>query len=263
MIQIVYIAVGSYVHYAVDFLCSVEHFFPQEKKIVTVITDNKPYVENIVLGHTFSNKVCVEVEKTVPLVYPLINLSKPVYITSVAKPFADFIFYMDADTICKSNVPDYVWDEIRKRMEDDNIILPIHPSYALLDIDLRDRWIDGFYNGCSERDSSKASYVINEEYKPYGSCSYLISSFWGGKRERIIELNEVLNTLARKDLKRNPGYHIPPFMDENYMNKIAYDTNYFKFSLDVYNVFPIEGVATNDFNIVYQKMMKDYKFNRQ
>ena len=70
------------------------------------------------------------------------------------------------------------------------------------------------------------------------------------------------------DMTRENWYHIPKYIDENYFNRLVYDyekgrSNEFRFLVRNFNEFYDMDNIPNDTVFMYQKNMKDYKFNRR
>ena len=71
------------------------------------------------------------------------------------------------------------------------------------------------------------------------------------------------------DMTRDNWYHIPKFIDENYFNRLVYDAEKgrgngeFTFLVRHFNEFYGLDNIQRDSVFMYQKNMKDYKFNRR
>jgi hypothetical protein len=116
----------------------------------------------------------------------------------------------------------------------------------------------------TERDEMSASYIDSYYY------TYIISSFFCGKRDVFFDVCEKVTSMIREDMTRDKGYHIPLYMDENYFNKLVYD---YEFKGDCGNDFCVReyillGNSLNKEDVPYafitqKNYNKEYKINRR
>ena len=263
IVEIVYIVTGDYCNYAKDFFGTLKFFMPGVKKIVTVLSDKMEEYGDF----TTDDVIKTNVIKMFDLIYPCINLHKSYFIEQLPNSGADYILYFDADTKFKE-VNDYKWDDIFSAMDCGNVIISRHPVYAMKDGEFlfgveKKYFIENFFStNMTERDERRASYIPAKEY------TYIISSFFGAKREVMSKLNKYIISMTRKDLTRETIYHIPPYMDENYFNAINYDfenkiNSNVKFCVNQYS--ELLDTANDEYDTVfmYQKNFKNFKTNRR
>jgi hypothetical protein len=263
-IQIVYLVTGGYKNYAEQFIRSVKYFAPVADKYITIISDglreydgySDEYIKGINVVHIFD------------MIYPTVNVNKPLFINNVMMDDADYVFNIDADSQFK-NVPNYDWSRLFEVMDDGFIIVPRHPCYLLYDDAIfqgipKHKWIQNFFTtNLTERNPISASYIPDDEYL------YVNSALWAGKHDVMINFDNKIIELTKKDLTRYPnGYRIPMYMDENYVNKITNDylkgnSTEFKIDVQPYTTFYNFDAMPCDLVFLYQKNMKDFKFGRQ
>ena len=212
VIEIIYFATGDYIKYFPNFIDSVKYFFPFVKKIIRVVTDKD--IEEVELCDDI---IRVDIIKILDLFYPCVNLHKTYFIKQLEHSEADYIFYFDADTVFL-NKPEYFWGDLVNWMNKNYFIIGIHPYYLLPDSDeYKERDISVFFSHMTERDEKSEAYIPVEKY------TYVISSFFGGKKDTMLKMCDEVNSMIKKDLIRHKGYHIPSYIDENYFNKIVYN----------------------------------------
>lgn len=262
-IQLIYTVTGSYKGYFDEFIKSAKYFYPEAEKKITILSDGLSEYN----GYTDEN-ITVECVKFYHLIYPTVNLNKPVFINDVMDESCDYVLYFDADTIFKE-VPEYDWGEFSKQLDEGKIIVSRHPFYALKDT--ARYWgmpktvvIGNFFTvNVTEKDPRFASYIEDTEY------TYLITSFFGGKPDALRYFNNRLIEMAQQDLQKYPfGYHIPRFMDENYANKLYVEKEKGNINdIDFYigQFSELYDGDNDDIGTVfmYQKGMKDLKENRR
>lgn len=263
-IQIVYLATGGYKNYAEHFIGSVKYFAPDADKYITIISDGLQEYD----GYSDEYVKCINVVHIFDMIYPTVNVNKALFINTVMMNDADYVFNIDADSQFK-NVPDYDWNRLFKVMDDGFIIVPRHPCYLLYDDAIfqgipKNKWIENFFTiNLTEKDPIRASYIPDEVYL------YVNSALWAGKYDTMINFNNKIIELTKKDLTRYPnGYRIPMFIDENYVNKITNDylkgnSTEFKIDVQPYTTFYNFDAMPCDLVFLYQKNMKDFKFGRQ
>jgi len=265
-IQIITIVTNNYINYLESFVDSLKHFFPGYSKKLTVISD-----KNVVIKNGRINEV--EVVKILDLLYPSINVNKTYFIEQCADKTCDFCFYFDIDTVFLDN-PEYDWNTLIDKINDNYILLAKHPFYAMGDNDTwggskRNDLIKNFFSeNLTERNKWSSAYIGDESY------IYVNSAFFGGKTEDVVRFCQKITEMEKMDLQRhfipdtNMTYHIPQFIDENYFNRLSYDytwgkTNEFKFIVDQFSKLyskPTYGIKTI---FMSQKDMPDFKTNRR
>lgn len=249
MIEVIYIATDDYSKYYDDFINSIEYFFPNEKKIVRVLSniDRSYYIpEN-------SNIERVEYFKIFDLFYPCINLNKTYFISQLPESEAEYVFYFDADTIF-FETDNSVWVNLKNDMDNGCFCIGRHPYYSISD-EYSYKWdyIENFFKFLTTRDETQVSNIPEYYY------TYIISSFFCARRDIMKDVCEQVNNMTRQDLKRSNEYRIPLYMDENYFNKLVYNWEYCG---DNRNSFSVKNyiLLTNSNNIhtegesfIYQK----------
>ena len=259
MIEINYIATGGYIQYFNLFKETLCHFFPKVKKVVNVITD-----ANIEPTYINDDVVEMRVIRLYDLIYPCINLNKTYLLTQISRGESEYVFYFDADTYFNP-MNDFFWEKFKERMDDGYFCIGKHPYYSLSDEDeYKERDIEIFFSCMTERDESQVSYIDSYYY------TYIISSFFCGKRDVFLSVCERITGMIRQNMTRNSGYRIPLYMDENYFNRVVYD---YEFKGDDTHKFDVReyillGNSLNKENmenafITQKNYNKDFKVNRQ
>ena len=253
MIQIVCIVTGTYEEYFKGFIESLENFFPLNRKFLTILTDNLDLPKNYKCG----KNIDIETFYLPNLLYPTINLNKPVLLNDQLFTKLDYYFIIDVDTIFMQKDYDF-WQSLMKRMNDGEILLTKHPFYSMADnarlwgLMKKDLISNLYTDNLTEKDNRFSSYIPDGEY------TYVNSSFWGGKRDAVKEFNDKIIELAKCDLTRYPnGWHIPKYMDENYINKMYWDFSNgesdLKLHADTYSVLGNVQSNVTDTVFMYQK----------
>lgn len=265
MIEVLYIATDSYAEYRHEFFSTFKNFAPGREKHITILSDGLEDCDGIVL----EDGTKVNVVKMFDLFYPCINLHKCFFIQQL-KFDADYIFYFDADTTFKQ-VPDYDWEAMFRDLDEGNVLISKHPVYALKPNAefigwKKEEWIMNFHSpNMTERDPSRQSYIGYETY------TYTISSFFAARRDVMDVLDDIIIRMIRNDLVRSLGYHIPPFMDENYFNALTSDfengiiNDRLRFSIKQYSQLYNQDDITDFYpeTFIYQKGFPDYKRHRR
>jgi len=260
VIEIIYVATGDYVKFYKAFIESIKYFFPFVKKIVKIITNRE--LEPIELCDDI---IKFEVINILDLFYPCINLHKTYFIKQLKHDEADYIFYFDADSVFL-NKPEYFWGDIINLMNDGYFITGIHPYYLLPDSDeYKERDISVFFTHMTERNKMSSAYIEEEKY------TYIISSFFGGKKDTMLKMCDEVNHMIREDMIRFKGYHIPPYIDENYFNKIVYNCehgidNRFKIKVGAYIILGGNNIPSDNYQetfLAQKNMHKEFKTSRQ
>lgn len=262
IIEIVYIATNGYCNFAGSFIKSLQNFMPGVKKILRILSNGceeyKLYRDDDILY--------TEIIPMFDIYYPCINLNKMYFISQLKPSIGDYIFYFDADTLCK-NVPNYNWDKMIKDLNDDKILLTLHPIYTVPENTI---WtvsenyqrtlpeqMEYMHSIMTEKNTESAAYIEQNDYP------YVITSFFAGKRDAMINFCNVISEMIRNDLKREKGYHIPQYMDENYVNKIALEKPEM-FIIKQYNEYGNFTSTPNPDVFIQQKNMNEgNKTNRQ
>lgn len=259
MIEVNYIATGGYIQYCSLFCETIKNFFPNEKKILRIITDSDYRCE-----YEFEDEINVEVIRILDLIYPCINLNKTYILNQLPKTDCEYIFYFDADTYF-NKMPDEFWFDFKQHMDNGAFCIGKHPFYSLSDEDqYKERDIEIFFSSMTERVDTQASYIDSYYY------TYVISSFFCAKQNVFHEVCNRVTSMIREDMTRDNRYHIPLYMDENYFNRLVYDYEYkgsdeFLFSVKEYILL---GNSLNKENVPYafitqKNYNKEYKINRR
>lgn len=258
-IEVIYFATGDYVKYLKNFLDSIKYFFPTVQKLVRIVTNAD--IGDIELP--CNDVVGVEVIKILDLFYPCVNLHKTYFIEQMNHDWADYIFYFDADTVFM-NVPEYFWKDIVDYMNRGYFVMSVHPFYTLSDEDkYKQRDIDNLFSSMTERSESSSACIPQERY------TYVISSFFCASVKAMHTMCQEVNHMIKEDMRREKGYHIPLYIDENYFNKIVYNCEYgldnrFAIKVDTYIQLGNSLNNTNYRHFLIQKNMnKEFKTSRQ
>lgn len=258
-INIITIATEDYIKYFKGFMESIHKFFPDQNKWVTLLTDYTGDFDDI------NSSVHFERKYIYPLIYPTVNVNKPIFLNEEIKEKSekyDYVFIIDVDTIFIT-AKHYIWESLKVKMDSGAILLNTHPFYRLNDGARhwnipKDELIQNLYTAnLTEKDDRFSSYIPDGEY------TYINSSFWGGNTAEVKRFNDAIIELTRKDLTKYPyGYHIPRYMDENYVNYLYYCNEYLKdntFKLEVggYSVLYNTDSWENDSVFMYQKNMEE------
>lgn len=195
---------GPYKFFFQKFIESLENFFPENKKRVHIASDGLDEWNNCVIAE--SNIIDIEVKHIIDLPFPLIPVQKTYMQKNYTPSDAKYIFYFDIDTISLGQT-ESTWEFLSNKINDGNIIMSKHPHY--------DAHPDRIWNLIEENKDSKA--YIPEEYN-----GHIISSFWGGRAEDVLKMDDYVNYMFKWDIK-NIRY-FPKFVDENYINKIIWQT---------------------------------------
>lgn len=253
MIEVIYIATDDYSNFYEGFIDSIKYFFPNEKKIVRVLS-------NVVKDYYVpedSNVERVEFYRIFDLFYPCINLNKTYFISQLPPTEAEYVFYFDADTMF-FETDGSVWENLLNDMNEGKFCVGRHPYYNISDkYTYKARYIENFFEFLTTRDKTQHSYIPQYYY------TYIISSFFCARRDIMDDICQQINELTRKDLKRSNCYRVPLYMDENYFNKLVYE---WEFEDNRRNNFSIKNyiLLTNSENIhsdgesfIYQKNNKE------
>lgn len=249
MVEVIYIATDDYSKYYEDFINTIKYFFPEEKKIVRVLS-------NVVKDYYVpedANVERVEFYRIFDLFYPCVNINKTYFITQLTPSEADYVFYFDADTMF-FEVSDVVWRGLKADMDSGKFCIGKHPHYNLSDkYDYKEEYIYNFFEYLTTRDETQQSFIPSYYY------TYIISSFFCARRDVMMDVCNQINELTRKDLRRENWYRIPLYMDENYFNKLVYDWEYEgdnrnNFSVKNYILMTNkDNIITESENFIFQK----------
>ena len=216
VIEIIYLATGSYKKFIPGFFGSLRFFFPGYSKIITVISDDLSCCKNVEVDDSV---IEFNIRKVIQLPYPFPSYFKYNYIKEFCSRKADYIFYFDADTVFIDN-EFLVYDDVLK-MADENILLSFHPFYAYSE---EEYYIPGLIDNNTERNPEYFTCIEDETY------DYVIGSFVAGNTENILKLSEkVINMMAEDLKKEGRRWYIPKYMDESYLNSIALHDNELSF----------------------------------
>lgn len=268
IIEIVYICTGGYCNYVKPFTDSIKYFFPGYKKILRIVSDKCDEYE----GFITDDIIYTTVTKKPNLIFPCVPIHKMSWVNEIPKCNSDYVFYFDADTIFR-DLPNYNWEYLLDIMDNGNVLLTRHPSYLLKDENVRNKWLDWFYNSNPTRDDRYASYISDDEYL------YVITSFFAAKKRVMTEFCNKVTSLQLEDMTRDKSYYIPRFIDENYVNMLLWrrmkgEEVGFDFYVASFNVFYDDpevgftgdfagGTDDSDMSFMYQKNMKNFKFNQR
>ena len=259
IIEIIYTCTGGYVNYTKPFLESIKYFFPNNRKFVRIISDGAEEYA----GFHDNNVIYTEVIKKPNLIYPCVPIHKMYWINEIPRMAADYTFYFDADTIFKE-VPYYNWDEILDRLDEGCVMISKNPYYLHPDDGVRNYWVNTTIMDNTEKDETQGAYIDSDT--PY---TYVITSFFGGNSYEMHRICDKIVEMQLGDMTRDNWYHIPKFIDENYFNRLVYDAEKgrgngeFTFLVRHFNEFYGLDNIQRDSVFMYQKNMKDYKFNRR
>ena len=273
-IQIMYICTAKYKLFAEDFFSSLHNFYPEEEKIVTVLTDDVNYISDMFenIKDTFSNNkiYSLDINKITDLPYPLINLSKFYFVKDYINEEADFIFYFDADTIFCKKEPSF-WKNLFNVINNNKIlvspcasyIVSFFPenymesqrSYRIYDMEL-------FKNRCDERESSPLYDKLHISDRSY---VWVTTSFIASNKEIMKNFCDLVNKKTQEyivgEVKEGIAtYHIPRLFDETIINKLIHESFCgrllgFDFIVKPYASFKYSEIP--DYTFIIQKSFKN------
>lgn len=264
MINIITIATNGYKFYEENFINTVINFMPNHEKTLYVLT------EKCGNDKVFNEKLTIKYVKIFDMIYPTLNINKMMFTKQIIEDFkSEYTFYFDIDStfLEKENV---FWEDFENIIKANKLILTKHPFY-MIDGDDRiyflpnSHTIENFYTpNLTERDNRYASYIEEYEYE------YINSALFGGKTEIVLTFCNDINNLIKKDLTRHfypdheMSYHIPQYMDENYVNKLANmqmhnEYTNIQFSIDNYSVLNNWTNKSKDTVFIMQKNMDNTK----
>jgi hypothetical protein len=216
MIDIIYIATDDYSKYFDGFAETLKYFLPGVPKTLKVLS-------NVERDYSVENEDIVKVEfiKIFDLFYPCINLNKTNFINQIlGDSDSEYIFYFDADTKFLP-VNNAVWDNLKYFLDYDFFCISIHPFYQLKDsVEWKENGIKRFYNEFTTKDETQNSYIPQNEY------TYIISSFFCANKHTMKRVCDKIDEMTRGDLRRENGYRIPLFLDENYFNRLIFNAEF-------------------------------------
>lgn len=263
-IQIITIATGCYKNFVPSFIESVQHFMPNDEKRITI------YSDGLLEYQYYTNKYIklINIKPLYDLIYPCININKPLFINEAIQNNADYIYWIDIDTIFKK-VPYYDWNKMKNDLDSNKVLVTKHPFYILNDNEVywgrnKEESVNNLYTkNLTEKDPLRSSYIPAEKY------TYINSAFWAANKTTIKRFNDKIIELTRQDLKRYPyGYRVPNYMDENYVNKIVYlyttgKSKEFDFEINSYTALCNMKSNEPDTVFMYQKNKEELKQTRQ
>lgn len=243
-IDIFYIATGVYTEYFPKFLETLPLFFPGVNKRIHIISDLLSEYN----GYN-SNDISIEVIYQLDLPYPLIPLLKTHFINSYLPSDAEYVFYFDADTIFLPKETKY-WDNLLSALSNGEILLANHP---------------GNHYPTYEISEESEAYIL-----PYGTFFFpIISSFFGGKKEKMAVFFDEVNKKVKHDLTTHKNNHqvhyIPPLFDQDYITKLQLEKNGLSFYI---KYFVRISWLTNEYdvqedNFIEQKYDINKKFKKK
>lgn len=259
IVEVIYVATGGYKQFAPKFMETLKYFMPNCKKIVRIISDGLDEYAH----YKDDSILYTEVNHIMDLFYPCINLHKTKFIEQLTPMTSDYAFYFDADTYFMDN-PHVDWGEFVKDIEEGRFIMSIHPFYCVNnEIPKKAGYIDNFFRCMTERDETQASYIKDEVY------DYVISSFFGGKKEVLLKVCGIINDMIKQDMTRYNGYRIPAYADENYFNRLIVDCKHgtekrIMVKIGAYILMANMDNGSYIESFMYQKnFMMNFKDNRQ
>ena len=237
-IQIVYICTANYKLCAEDFFSSLHHFFPEEEKIVTVLTDDVKYISDMFenIKDAFSNNkiYSLDINKITDLPYPLINLSKFYFVKDYINEDADFVFYFDADTKFCEKEPNF-WKNLFNVINSNKILVSPHLTYLasffpeiymesqrpyrIYDMEI-------FKNSFDEREGSPLYDKLHISDRSY---IWVITSFIASNKELMKNFCDLVNRKTQEymvgEVKEGvTTYYIPRLFDETIINKLIHES---------------------------------------
>lgn len=204
-IDIFTLVTGPYKFFFKKFIESIENFFPNNPKRIHIASDGLDEYSNGVIPEM--NIKNIEVTHIIDLPFPLIPIQKTYMQKNYVPEDCKYIFYFDIDTVFLG-MPDEKWEFLFEKINDDNIIMSKHPHY--------DSQFEANRIFLMENNADSKAYIPEDYYE------HVISSFWGGKRENVLKMDDYVNYMFKWDIK-NIRY-FPIFVDENYINKIIWQT---------------------------------------
>lgn len=213
VIEIIYIATNDYINYLNGFLDTIKYFYPGAKKILKILTN-----KDINIEPTCEDVIKCDIIKIFDLFYPCINLHKAKFIEQIKHDeSADYIFYFDADTKFIDN-PKYDWESLKNSMDRGFFVMSAHPIYLVKDEELKQANLSYLFSaGVTDKVETLAPYIPADTY------TYVISSFFCGKKDTILHVCKGINEMIESDMVWKKWYHIPRYSDENYFNKLVYN----------------------------------------
>ena len=212
IIEIVYLATGSYKNFIGTFIHNIKLFFPGYKKILTIISDGLEEYNDIFICDDI---IMTKVHKIMHLPYPFITYFKYNYINEFCTSNSDYLFYFDADTVFIDN-PNINWENIIKTMNN-SVIVSNHIFYAFDD---NNKGVESLFKYNTEKNQKYSTYIDKDVY------NYVIGSFFGGDRIEVKHLcDEIINNITNDLKNSNREWYIPKFIDEAYLNSVAENKN--------------------------------------
>lgn len=208
-IGICYMATSVYKEYFNYFLYTAINLFPNDKKILFVISDGLSEFN----GKSYQN-IDIIVNNIVDLPYPIITACKLRYLTEFTKNYdLDYILYFDADTIIFKK-PDYFWEWFKSKMNTNKLIMSKHPHYLYTpDRDFGEPFLISNDKSIGYVDNN----LVNERK------SYIITSFFAGTPQVIKETDDKIYNMLGSDLSNFRW--MPLYPDEAYLNAIYVNEN--------------------------------------
>lgn len=215
-IDIFYIATGVYCEYFPKFLETLPLFFPDIEKRVSIISDALKEYD----GYN-ANNIAIKVIHQLDLPYPIIPLLKTYFIKTYLPFDSEYIFYFDADTFFLKKDKEY-WEQLYNVINMGEVLLAEHPG------------------------KHYPAHELNEEsecFIPRGVFFFpIISSFFGGKKEKMITFLDEVNKKISHDLtyhkNDHPVHYIPPLFDQDYITKLQLEPNGLSFYIKYFVSIP-------------------------
>lgn len=195
---------GPYKAFFDNFIRSIKFFFPGSPKVIHIASDGLDDYRWEGISDDIKDVIVTHI---IDLPFPMIPLQKTYMQVNQVTDDMKYVFYFDIDTMFKYQT-DEGWKFLEDKIECGNILLSKHPHH--------DSNHEGYvWNLIEENADSKA--FIPEEYN-----EHIISSFWGGKSEEVLKMDKYVNAMVKYDLRA--VRYLPKFVDENYINKIIWQT---------------------------------------
>ena len=217
-------------------------FFPLFQKRLHVISDGlKEYSE----WRNEDNSIVIDVTYQMDMPYPLLPLTKTYFIENLLPNDSKYTFYFDADTIFLDKNEQF-WQNLYENINRNEILISFQPKMIKTN------------DVVSKLSNAK---IPTENYYP------VISSFFGGKTDKIIELCRQMNNCVSNDLtfqiNKQQFHYIPPLFDQDYMNKIVYDSCNLSFLIKKYILISWFEEEYSDDIFIEQKYDISKKFDKK
>lgn len=225
-IAIIFIGTNQYFNFFSDYYMSAKvNFLKDTEKHFFVFTDS----EHIFFEKDIT-KISIKHEK-----WPFITLHRFKFINKIKNLLEDYdlIAYIDADMIIESQIEE---KEFFSVLENKNLFGVQHPLYI--------NRIGTFETNLN----SRASVVKEDDISTYWQ-----GCFWGGRKEKFLQLCEELESRVNEDLTNNV---IALWHDESHLNKYFIENK-----KDVATFDPGYACPSNWYNVFNRKIIHLVKDN--